>query len=530
MRVVTASSILLLAASLYGCGGGGGGGGTGGLGNNLGSSSTGSGDYKAGVFKPWSTYIDTCAAPTGNEKKGTTTDEKNFLRSLTNDLYLWYSEVPDLNPGTNTSVLDYFDELKTPSLTATGQKKDKFHFTYPTDAYDALVSGQPVGYGMEVAITLTNGNQLPRTVVVAYTEPSSPATGANLQRGEKILEVDGVSATNGNTDTEIAILNAGLFPEDGSASHTFKIEGLDQSTRTVTMTPTVVTSHPVQNVEVLDQGGVPVGYFTFNDHIEPAEDALIAAVNQLKQANVQDLVLDIRYNGGGYLDIASELAYMITGPAQTGGRTFELIHFNDKHPSTDPVTGDAITPTPFHATSQGFGGTNGATLPTLNLSRVYVLSGPDTCSASEAIINGLRGVGVDVYLIGATTCGKPYGFYAIPNCGTTYFTIQFKGTNDAGFSGYEDGFIPANEPGSGGARIDGCSVDDDFTHQLGDTSERLLKTALDLRAANNQLSACPAVSGFGGGNQLNKSSAPRQNQPLLRKNPLLTNRILRQHS
>ena len=59
----------------------------------------------------------------------------------------------------------------------------------------------------------------------------------------------------------------------------------------------------------------------------------------------------------------------------------------------------------------------------LNLDRVVVISGSGTCSASEAIINGVRGVGVDVVLIGDTTCGKPYGFYGIDNCNsTTYFT------------------------------------------------------------------------------------------------------------
>ena len=249
-------------------------------------------------------------------------------------------------------------------------------------------------------------------------------------------------------------------------------------------------------------------------------------MNQLKHANVQDLILDIRYNGGGYLDIASELAYMLAGPVKTSGATFDLVHFNDKHPSTDPVTGKTIEPTPFHSTTQGFGGTDNVALPHLDLPRVYVLTGPDTCSASEAIINGLKGVGVDVYQIGSTTCGKPYGFYAIPNCGTTYFTIQFKGTNAAGFSGYEDGFVPANEPGSGGARLPGCGVGDDFTHQLGDVSERMLKAALDLRSANNAASACPAVSGFASGNQLNKSSGPTERAPLLHKSPVLTNRIM----
>jgi hypothetical protein len=218
---------------------------------------------------------------------------------------------------------------------------------------------------------------------------------------------------------------------------------------------------------------------------------------------------------------------MIAGPVRAGGRTFELIHFNDKHPTTDPITGDPIVPTPFHATTQGFGGTDGATLPTLNLPRVYILTGPDTCSASEAIINGLRGVGVAVYQIGETTCGKPYGFYAIPNCGTTYFTIQFKGTNDLGFGDYTDGFSPAAADDDA-TLIAGCSIEDDFAHQLGDQDEARLAGALAFRASNNQ--TCPAASGASGRKVLGKPVGLPRGQPLLRKSPLLTNRILRKPS
>jgi len=73
----------------------------------------------------------------------------------------------------------------------------------------------------------------------------------------------------------------------------------------------------------------------------------------------------------------------------------------------------------------------GSALPTLNLSRVFVLTTSSTCSASEAIINGLRGADIEVIQIGSGTCGKPYGFYPTDNCATTYFTIQFSGINNA---------------------------------------------------------------------------------------------------
>jgi carboxyl-terminal processing protease len=119
---------------------------------------------------------------------------------------------------------------------------------------------------------------------------------------------------------------------------------------------------------------------------------------------------------------------------------------------------------------------------------VYVLTTAATCSASEAVINGLQGVGVQVIQVGTTTCGKPYGFYPADNCGTTYFSIQFRGVNARSFGDYTDGFSPspgmATSTGTS-ATLPGCSVEDDFTHALGDQNESLLFSALSYRATQS---------------------------------------------
>jgi carboxyl-terminal processing protease len=255
------------------------------------------------------------------------------------------------------------------------------------------------------------------------------------------------------------------------------------------LTSAAVTKTPVPVSSIIDSNGGRVGYLVFNDHIRTAEAPLVAAIEQMRVANVNDLVLDLRYNGGGFLYLASQLAYMIAGPARTSGQTFERLQFNDKHASIDPVTGQPLTPVPFLSTTS----TNPPQpLPTLNLSRVYVLTGGTTCSASESIINGLSGVGVEVIQIGSTTCGKPYGFYPEDNCGTTYFSIQFRGVNAAGFGDYADGFSPSNTAGVSGTLLPGCSVADDLTAALGDASnEDLLQTALNRRVGQT----CPAPTG-----------------------------------
>ena len=170
------------------------------------------------------------------------------------------------------------------------------------------------------------------------------------------------------------------------------------------------------------------------------------------------------------------------------------MQFNDKHPVTNPVTGQALSPTPFYNVTLGppFNAVPGQALPTLDLPRVYVITGGGTCSASEAIMNGLRGVGIEVIQIGSTTCGKPYGFYATDNCGTTYFTIQFRGVNELDFGDYTDGFSPNNTPGAAGPTVlPGCSIADDFTRLLGDPTEGRLAMALAFRDGQ----ACTAATG-----------------------------------
>ena len=182
----------------------------------------------------------------------------------------------------------------------------------------------------------------------------------------------------------------------------------------------------------------------------------------------------------------------------------------------DAVTGQALTPTPFHTSSRGFSPTLpiNTPLPTLNLSRVFVITGSGTCSASESIINGLRGVGVQVIQIGNTTCGKPYGFYPQDNCGTTYFSIQFRGVNANNFGDYADGFVPSSSP-SQQWQLPGCPVSDDFTQPLGSMAENRLEAALSYRATGGQCIALATES------ELAAAEA------VVPKSPWKMNRILR---
>lgn len=492
--------LAIMASGLVSCGGGGGGGST----DTANTSTATTGTWRPGEFLPASTYRGMCVRPGVGERQGTSIDENNFLRSFSNDTYLWYDEIVDRNPVLYSTAA-YFDLLKTDAVTPSGNPKDQFHFSVPTAEWESFSgAGQSIGYGAQFVVIRST---LPREIRVAYTEPDTPATSPDihLHRGETIMSVDGVNVFTSNNDN---VIYAGLFPETAGESHTFSVrDNLTGQGRTFTMQSAVITSTPVQKVSTINTGSGKVGYLLFNDHIATAERGLFDAVTQLAATpgGITDLVVDIRYNGGGYLDIASEFAYMIAGNARTAGRTFEAIKFNDKHPLFDPVTGEPLTPIPFYNRSLGFSPTlpAGTPLPTLNLPRVYVLTGTDTCSASESIINSLRGVDVEVIQIGSTTCGKPYGFYGINNCGITYFTIQFQGVNAKGFGDYTDGFSPANATRNVGTVLPGCSVRDDLLFELGDTVEARLAAALNHRQGGN----CPSASGFSGSMAISSSAA-----------------------
>jgi C-terminal processing protease CtpA/Prc len=531
MQLLMRSALLIAALwTLAGCGGGGGGGG-GTLGGNPGMNppnGNGGSDYTKGIFADADTFANQCAQPRAGtaDRSGSAFTENMFLRSWTNDLYLWYSEVPDTNPS-GFSTADYFDQLRTQAITASGRDKDQFHFTYPTDVWEDLSeSGVEVGYGAQWIIL---SGTPPRKVVAAFVEPGSPAATANVMRGAEVLTADGVDVVTAGSNSAVDQLNAAFFPATAGEQHMFTIRDTSGATHSITMSSVAVTHQPVLMTKTLDANGVPVGYLVFNDHIATAEGQLISAITTLRNAGVQDLVLDLRYNGGGYLDIASELAYMIAGNARTTGQTFERLVFNDKYPNTNPITGQPLQPTPFHTTTVGIDSATpaGTPLPTLNLNRVYVITSNNTCSASESIINSLRGVGVDVYQIGSTTCGKPYGFYPQDNCGTTYFSIQFEGVNAKDEGEYSDGFTPENSPGLGGVDLPGCAVQDDFLHQLGDPMELRLLTALRFRASNNASAACPSTTGFSSVPGISAKPSLSHADGTMFKSPARENRIMR---
>ena len=457
---------LLLSA----CGGGGGGGTSG--------ADPATTPATASSFAPSISLANQCASPRPNtaDTQGSVAQEKAYLRAFVDESYLWYRDVPgNLVAANYATAPAYFEVLKTPAVTASGAAVDQFHWSQTTASWNAEMAGQAQDYGIRWAAL---ANSPPRNWVVAEVAPGSPAAQLGVQRGFKVTSIDGVDFVSDNTAAGVAILNQGLSPTVAGA-HGFGFNGGAE----LSMSPGPYQVTTVQRVQTFATAKDVVGYFSFDSHLAQSEGELIAAINQLKDANVSDLVIDMRYNGGGMLYIASELAYMIAGPDATAGKVFEQASYNDKLVARNTTYGFAF-----------YGTTPVGSLPTLGLKHVTVLTTRSTASASESVINSLRGVDVSVDLMGATTRGKPYGFAPQDNCGYTYFAIQFKGVNNKGFGDYADGFAPT------------CAAADDYSHARGDSAEAMLSAALSYRltglcpvhASAQALRAGSGVGGAGG--------------------------------
>ena len=400
---------------------------------------------------------------------GSLSDEQRWVKAYLTERYLWYRDMPTVDgdelrywPSEGTAgenflsgIQSYFSDLLTPNLTPSGTRVDRFSFLTSTASWASRVSGGESGYGW---ILQGSGSGATRQLQVAYVYPTSstgtaPARGAGIARGDRIISIDGDATDTTDADAFSRII-AALSPAEGE-SHTFVIQDAWGQTREVTLTAkTVVVAQAEHRLVTDTTSGMQWGYLLFNSHVDSAQAPLLAALSDFQRANIGALVVDLRYNSGGYLAMASALAYGVAGPAKTFGKTFEALRYNDKRSAENDNM-------PFYTTD--FDGRN---VTALNLSKVYVLTSPGTCSASESFINGLRGIDVEVVQIGGTTCGKPYGFVAQDNCGITYAAMEFEGVNDKGQGSYSDGFVPQ------------CAASDDLTHALGDPEESMFSVAM----------------------------------------------------
>jgi C-terminal processing protease CtpA/Prc len=361
------------------------------------------------------------------------------LRSYMQDHYYWYQQLrtPDESA---TSMDAYFQSMLY-------RPTDRFSFTETTAAHNQVfVDGRRTGYGYSLVWADAQQTQLR----VRFVEPRSPVARGGLKRGDVVTSIDGFGPQ------EIAAGALAPVTTPGVPRH-FELAGAGAIPRTLDVLSEDYPLTPLANTATFDitRNGAPVkvGYLNYTQFVGYSEGDLSLAFIRFGQAGIGELILDLRYNGGGSVATSRNLASMIGGDP-TAGKLFAYLRFNDKQ-------GNMTTRVQFNTEADAFA----IPIPA-GLKRVVVLTSENTASASELLINGLKPF-VDVVLVGETTYGKPYGFVPRDICGTTYDAVEFESLNALGVGGFTSGFTPD------------CAVPDDLDHAQGDANEARTRAALN---------------------------------------------------
>jgi len=383
-------------------------------------------------------------------------DQKAWLGDYMSEWYFWYRLAPQPDPAAYPTLAGYFDALLYTGTDA-AFPADRWSYTESTESFNRFFGdGQSLGYGVSVAGLEVTG-QPTQPLYVRYVEPLSDAAAKGVVRGDQVLSINGRSAA------EIIAANdySALTPASVGDALTLVLRNAGGD-RSVTLFATVYALTPVSVTAIVSSPlGRKMGYVLVKDMISQVLPPLDSAFAQFKAAGVAEVVLDLRYNGGGLISTAASVGSYVAGPLGAG-HTFASLLYNDQRAATNNQ--NVLFSNPAFAAAAG-------------VARVFVLTGPRTCSASEQVINGLRGIGIDVVAIGDTTCGKPVGFLPTSACGTTYSVVNFESVNERNEGRYFDGFAPT------------CPVAEDFSVALGSPAEPLLQAARGYADTG----ACPAT-------------------------------------
>jgi carboxyl-terminal processing protease len=381
-----------------------------------------------------------------------TAGQRAWLRDYMNDQYFWYDKQGVPNEAA-ASASDYLDSLLNKPI-------DRYSFAQSTASADQLfVEGKRTGYGY--ALDFTDAAQT--LLKVRLVEPLSPVGLAGLQRSDTIVSIDG------KTPAQIVAGALAVVSTEG-VDRSFVVTNAAGVQRSFTVKSSTFTLSPVITSRVLTAAnGAKTGYLMYQEFINTGATAMGAAFDSFRAAGVTELVLDLRYNGGGSTLQARNLASM-TGGNSVDGKVFANYRFSDKKSASNFSQNFTTTGLP------------GAALNTL--SRVFVITSNSTASASELVINALRPF-KNVVTIGATTFGKPFAFQPRSACDISYNAVNIEIANANNFADYSAGFAPT------------CPMSDDLSKQLGDPAE--LRTAAALSYITT--GACPPVA------QSNKAEA-----------------------
>lgn len=364
--------------------------------------------------------------------------------------YLWYEHLPQINVADYATLGDMLSAVK---YVEGNDVVDRFSYSVKKVDHDNYYAGKR--YGMGTSWKRDEENRL----FVSLVYPESPAGTAGLKRGQEILELNGFTVAQLD---ENKLYNQEHADDDGFVAKTdwdnvydaekqgeavdIKLleNGSDEVNTTVYLDDYTMSS--VLKASVVDNDGVKTGYLHFKAFITPSETELNEAFATFKSEEIQELVLDMRYNGGGLVKISQHLINLIAGPSVDGEKIIKIM-YNDKHTESNSNYMGSVLEN------------------SMNLKKVAVIATRGTASASEMVINSLAPF-IEVSVIGDTTYGKPVGMNALDICDQTIVPITFKNANAVDFGDYYFG-IPAT-----------CQSEDDFKHDFGNAEEASMKEAL----------------------------------------------------
>ena len=391
-------------------------------------------------------------------QKNTNADVNTWIHENMTAYYLWTDKMPAIaKTNTSSNPMDYFYSILYDYKTT-----DRFSWI---DSSSANLINQLNGIntvlGIRVSAFYADDAKVNVALVIAYVLKGSPAEKNGLKRGDIILSVDDqtVTSSNYNSVLQNQTLRLGLG--------TYNNKVFSSTGKTVTVTKVELQTNPILQDTVINWAGKKVGYFAYLQFLTSFDDSLRAVFGRFKEKGVNELVIDLRYNGGGYVTNSDLLTtLMVKDLASKVDKVMNKRLYNDAY--TKEVIkqyGAAALLTNFKMETSNIG----------SLNRVFVLTSTGTASASELIINNLKPF-MSVILIGEHTYGKNVGSFTITdnakrwNYGLQPITFKILNSQDQSDYGTVNGFLP-----------DYALTDDILPYKLlGDPNETYLNKALNI--------------------------------------------------
>jgi C-terminal processing protease CtpA/Prc len=324
---------------------------------------------------------------------------------------------------------------------------DKWSFMVDdSKTIDDWISGTSKSMGFDFDLRLISKNSNDVVGFVRYVFPDSPAKAAGLKRGDIFIKVNDQQLTASNY-LDLFINSESYYL--GFASHS-EVNFLDNGKKSPTMTAVEIQENPIHLDTTFTVANKNIGYLVYNGFNSDFDIQLNNVFKKFKDAGIDQLILDLRYNGGGSVQTCIYLASMIYGTDTQ--KVFSKSQYNSLLQNYFIERyGEASLYDNFVSTIAATDVTPVTPISTLNLQKIYFIVSDNTASASELLINGLKPY-MDGKVVGINTVGKYVGSMTIKdwdefgnvNPDNTYAMqpIVVKYTNTKGVSDYVDGLTP----------------------------------------------------------------------------------------